>query len=424
MTSQLAKVLAKNIGKKATINKVIIQNSNGISKSEDTILPVNWTISTSGPAPAEIKTAKYAAPDYGNFINFVGLSKKSYIAKYQTYNDPDVKIISPKNNYILAPIPQQKGNADIVRIMGESTNIALFTGEKANSGKDTYSFLISPFSKINFVDDSDEYPAEASLSTESKKTYLNFMLNKPEDPSVLRGSVTEIMIKYHKKGDPSDELGLLFADSVLIDKSSGKGKIDLTLSLTDLVNSKGAISIDNLYVYFYSALNNVNKIPSLKFKVVPCDFTPVAAASVKLGKDNVAYITADSLQTTGTTPITAPFQILNDMNNFSSFQISPASKNQWGPNLVKEQFTINDTLNVQIKFDPGSPRVDIKAIVDLGDPATNPVNIIKGVNLSGITKAGGKIQLESFGSDYVPLLPTILNLYHSKPELVEQIQLI
>lgn len=395
LTPQLATVVANNIGKKATIDRIDVQNANGVSFSKAISLPVNWTISTSGLAPTELKTVNYSDSfDGNNSLIFDGLSQNSYISKCLFDKEAAYNIISPKNNYTVAPL--QKEGDSALNIMGDEVNIALFTGKKEESGKDAYSFLVSPFSNnINYSGDFLAYPTQASLAFENKKVYLNFMLNKPEDPSTNYGSSIELMVKYHKKGDLSDVLGILYAARTNIDTNSETGKLDLTPSLTELSNSKGAVNIDNIYVYTYgSRIVDENKTPSVKFAVVPCDFTPTATDSVKLGTDTVACIQADGLQaSTGSTPITAPFEILNRLDSLTSLQISPADKNQWGPNLLKEELGLDKTITVQITFNPDSPRYDIKGFEDWGDPDMNVTHIIKGVNFSGITNAGGKIEL-------------------------------
>jgi hypothetical protein len=395
LSPQLATVVAKNIGKKATIDRINVQNANGISFSKDISLAVDWTITTSGVAPTELKTVNYSDAFYGNnSLVFDGLSKNSYIVKCILDKEAAYQIISPKNNYTVAPL-QEEGASDL-NIMGDSSNLALFTGKKEKSGKNTYSFVVSPFSNdLYYTLDSNAYPTLATLSLEDKKTYLKFSLNKPEDSSTNYGSSIEIMVKYHKKGDPADVLGLLYADYTDIDESSETGKLDLTPSLTELTNSKGTVNIDSLYVYTYWVrLTDEKKIPSAKFTVAPCDFTPAATDSVKLGKDIVALIQADGLQaSTGSTSITAPFKITNRLDNFTSIKISPAGKNQWGPNLLKKDLWLDQAITVEITFNPSSPRYDIKTFTDWGDPEMNMTRIIKGVNLSGVTEAGGSIEL-------------------------------
>ena len=396
LTPQLATVVAKNIGKKATIDRINVQNANGVSFSKDLSIPVNWTISTSGPAPAELKTVNYLDSVYGNnSLIFDGLSQNSYIAKCVFDKEAAYKIISPENNYSVAPL--QKEGDGALNIMGDTSNIALFTGKKEESGKDAYSFLVSPFSNnINYAGDLSAYPTQASLVFENKKVFLNFVLNKADDPSISYGSSIELMVKYHKKGDPADVLGILYAELTGIDVKSKTGKLDLTPSLTELNNSKGTTNIDNIYVYTYMSRPADNaKTPSVKFAIFPCDFIPTATDSVKLGIDTVACIQADGLQqSTGSTPITAPFEIFNNLDSITTLQISPTGKNKWGPNLLKEELGFCNRITLQISFNPDSPRYDIKCFTDKGDPSWNMTRIIKGVNFSGITSAGGKIELK------------------------------
>jgi len=397
LSSQLATVVAKNVGKKATINKIAVQNSNGISYSNSITMPVNWTISTSGPAPTDIKTVFYADSAFNNSLVFSGLSQKSYIAKCKEVKDYVYKIISPKNNYTYCPHELgvlEDGDIDII---GEYSNIVQYTGIKEKSGKDTYSFFVSPFSKnLNYVNDYDT-PNEASLSFENKKTYLNISYGKTTEQHPFSGNDENILVEYHKKGDPLEVLGNLFTGDIKMDKVLGTGTLDLTQALTDLKNKSGAISIDSLYVHSYEKRVEDDFIyPSFKATVVPCDITPAAADSVKLGKDTMVYITANSLQSVGTTPITAPFQISNSVDYFTSLQISPAGKNQWGPNLLKTTLNTQDNLTLQITFNPESPQYDIKGVVE----DQNTTTIMKGANFAGITKAGGKIQLENWGIDY------------------------
>jgi hypothetical protein len=397
LSSQLATVVAKNVGKKATINKITVQNCNGISYSNSISLPVNWTISTSGPAPTDIKSVVYADSSFNNSLVFSGLSQKSYIAKCKEVKDYVYKIISPKNNYTYCPHELAELDDGNINIIGEYSNIVQYTGIKAKSGKDNYSFFVSPFSKnLDYVNDYDT-PKEASLSVENKKTYLNISYGKTTEQHPFSGSDDNILVKYHKKGDPSDVLGDLYTGDIKMDKVLGTGTLDLTQALTDLKNKSGAISIDSLYVHSYEKRVEDDFIyPSLKATVVPCDITPAAADSVKLGKDTMVYITANSLQSAGTAPITAPFVISNSADYFSSLQFSPAGKNQWGPNLLKRTLTTQDNLTLQIAFNPASPQYDIKGIVE----DQNTTTIFKGANFSGITKAGGKIQLANWDIDY------------------------
>ena len=394
LTPQLATVVGKNIGIKATIDRINVQNANGVSFSKDLSIPVNWTISTSGTAPAEIRTVNYSNFDIdGSSLIFAGLSQNSYIAKYLTGEEAAYNIISPKNNYTVASI--QKDGYNTFDIMGDAANITLFTGKKEKSGKDTYSFLVSPFSNnIDYVMDTSTYPTKADLEFDNDKIYLNFMLNKLVNTSMSYGSSIELMVKYHKKGDPADVLGILYAERAAIDRL-GVGKLDLTPSLTELTNSMNATKIDNIYVYTYaSRTGDQAKIPSVKFAVASCDFTTTATDSVKLGKDTVACIQADGLQSsTGGKPITAPFEIFNNLDSITTIQISPAGKNKWGPNILKEELRFGQRITLQISFNPDSPRYDIKCFSDKGNEAFNMTRIIKGVNFSGITSAGGKIEL-------------------------------
>jgi hypothetical protein len=270
LSQQLATVVAKNIGKKVTIDRIDVQNANGVSLSKSTSIAVNWTISTSGPAPTQIKSVNYSE---ANSLTFAGLSKNSYIAKCLLRNETVYKIISPNNNYSVAPL-QENGAFDL-DIMGDASNIALLTGKKEKSGNNSYTFLVSPFSSdLYYSVDYYIYPTTATLSVENKKTYVSFALNKPEDPSTSYGSSMEIMVKYHKKGDPADVLGVLYADTTHIDAASETGKLDITSSLGKLLNNRGAVNIDTLYVYTYTVRSfDDMKIPSVKFTTVPCDIT-------------------------------------------------------------------------------------------------------------------------------------------------------
>jgi hypothetical protein len=397
LSSQLATVVAKNVGNKATINKIVVQNSNGISYSNSITMPVNWKITTSGPAPTDIKSVFYTDPDFDNSLTFGGLSQKSYIAKCKEAKDYVYKIISPKNNYTYCPHELGELEDGDIDIVGEYSNIVQYTGIKEKSGKDTYSFFVSPFSNnLNYVNDYDT-PKEASLSFENKKTYLNISYGKTTKQHPFSGNYENILVKYHKKGDPSDVLGNLYTGEIKMDTVLGTGTLDLTQALTDLINKYGAINIDSLYVHSYERRVEDDFIyPSFKATVVPCDITPTAADSVKLGKETMVYITANSLQSVGTTPITAPFEISNSAGYYTSLQISPAGKNQWGPNLLKQEFGTSDTLKLKIVFDPATPQYDIKCSSE--EP---PETIIfKGANFAGITKAGGKIQLANWDIDY------------------------
>lgn len=401
LTPQLAEMIALNVGKEATVDRIDIQSSNGTSYSDAISLPVNWTISTSGTAPSEIKTVTYSDPGYGNSLVFNGLSQKSYISKVTLFNGTMYKIISPDNDYSI--IPKEASPGDI-SIMGEATNIALFTGVKEDSGKDSYTFTVSPFSKdISYASDENEYPNQASVSSENKKTYLNFSLNELVPPE-SHGSSANIMIKYHKKGDPEEELGtLIVSRSLRIDQNTRSGKLEITLALSDLYNKKGAISIDKFYVYNYAERSiDGYLLPSVKFLILPCDVTPTPIDSVKLGADTKVYITSDSLLYAAISPITGPitatFKISNYVTGYSSLQISPAGKNQWGPNLLKEEFNMYDTLDLSISFDPASPRYDFKVIGDNDNPDTT-TGIVRNVSFAGITEAGGKISLEEWGGD-------------------------
>jgi len=138
---QLAAVSAINIGRKASIDRINVQNANGVSLSKDIVLPVNWTITTSGKAPTELKSVGYYD---GNRLLFKGLSLNRYIAKVQFKIGTGYSIISPDNKYIIAPLQSEFGGD--FNIMSESANISLFTGQKVTTGKDDYAFVISPFS--------------------------------------------------------------------------------------------------------------------------------------------------------------------------------------------------------------------------------------------------------------------------------------
>ncbi len=396
LTPQLVEMIALNMGKEATVDRIDIQSTNGTSYSDAISLPVNWNISTSGLAPTNIKTVNYVDPSYGNSLTFDGLSKNTYIAKCQFNKGSEYRVISPANNYKVVPFQESPGDYEII---GESSNIALFTGVKEESGKDSYTFTVSPFSNnLDYVSDDNEYTEQATLTTENKKTYLNYELNKL-DAEESHGSSTSLLVRYHKKGDPADVLGVVtYSGSILIDKASRSGKLDLTLSLSDLYNSKGAINIDKLYVYNYANCSLGDfKIPSKKFTIVPCDFIPTPIDSAKLGTDTTIYITSDSLLTSATEPITATFKVENYITGYKSLQISPAGKNQWGPNLLKDEFNMYDVLDLTITYDPTSPRYDFKAISNIEEPENN-TDIIKNVCFAGITAAGGKISLEGWGS--------------------------
>lgn len=141
---QLATVIAKNVGKKATIDRINVQNANGVSLSTGIVLPVNWTITTSGTAPTEVSTIDYYEPFSGNCLVFKGLAQKSYIAKVKFQLGTGYSVISPKNEYMVTPVQAQMGGD--LDIVGNASNVALFTGKKVSTGKDAYAFTVSPFS--------------------------------------------------------------------------------------------------------------------------------------------------------------------------------------------------------------------------------------------------------------------------------------
>ncbi len=151
LTPQLAATVAKNLGRNAVIDRLSIQNANGVSFSKDISLPVNWTITTSGPAPTDLKPVIYSSIGYGNSLTFDGLTANSYIARYLLDNVNDYQVISSENRYTVAPV--QYINDKPNEIQGTAANISLFTGKKLENGKDAYAFVASPFSdNISYLD--------------------------------------------------------------------------------------------------------------------------------------------------------------------------------------------------------------------------------------------------------------------------------
>jgi len=268
----LANAIGKNIGKKVTIDKIVLQNANYSSwfgkviKSETYTLAVNWTINTSKTA---LKVESQVV--FQDHWAFTGLSKNTYIVKYYkgVYLDSSTKkidytLLSPENDYSLAPISFKEE-----MVLGDRANIGTLTGKKGK-GKNNYIFAVSPLSNaIMFALNCDYYPQNASLITENDKTYLKFeVINSSGEKT--SNNFDNIIIKYHKKGAAADSLQQLY----LADTDLRTGKLDLTESLTALNNKKGTTNIDKLYIYMagYEETSSTY-IPSLQYAEVSCDIT-------------------------------------------------------------------------------------------------------------------------------------------------------
>lgn len=395
LTPQITTLLAKNIGKKAVVDRINIQNANGVSFSKSIALPVNWTIDTSGPAPKELKTVNYSMPDYGNSLIYQGLSQNSYIAKVKFETGVAYQLISPKNKYTVSPV--QVDVTPGVAILGESSEIALFTGKKLTSGKDAYAFEVSPLSApLAYAFDTEWYPMKADYVVENQKAYLNYEMNREVlEPGMSHGTSTPIMVKYHKKGDPSDVWAVLYTGSNITDKTLLTGKVDLSKALTDLTNAKGSVNIDGLNVYAFETRDyEALKYPSVKYASVACDFATSSENAVKLGKDTTAFIKANTelpIPTGDKTSVTATFALTNkSRSDIDTIQISPANQNKW-TDVASQKLWAGETRQVPLTYVAGSPLFDLKIKYDYREES-----ITKGVDFNGIkAPAGGKIDFYS-----------------------------
>lgn len=395
LTSQLAMVVGKNIGKKAVINKIMVQDSNGEGYGAAITLPVNWTITTSGPAPEGLKTVRYL-PDqtgelyWGNHLEVNGLTKNSYLVKYLLNADTAYSVISTNNKYSCGRLGAY--DETDTRIMGSSANIALFTGKKTAGGKNDYSFFVSPLSNdLHFVIDDIDYPTHGSLTIENKKTYLAFGLNNfPIGKDEHYSNSAYIMVKYHKKGDPEDFLNVLCCDNDVQVDQKQIGKLELTQALTELTNSKGATPIDSLYVYTYNDRDNDDfKYPSEKFVVVPCDFTSTAMESAKLGQNIVARIPAptEAVELPKANAVIKGQLSIKNTSSFFSFdqlKISPAGKNKWSKNLLDRVTSMNESEVIDFSYTKEAPKFDIE-VADVDGKFV----VCRNVDYTGITSQYG-----------------------------------
>ena len=391
---QLASCVGANIGKNATIDKIDIYNGNSNDltgekgKSKPYSIPVNWQINTSGKAPVVENTAEFA--DSSNLesaaLNFSGLSNNTYVSKYmysslmERSKKTGYSLISPENKYAIRWLSFEVfGN----EFSGDRTNLALFKGKKGTQ-KNSYVFTVSPSSQDIMYELSCYYPSQGALTFDKEKTYLDFTMSKTNGTPSTNPS-DPLLIKYHKKGDASNKLGVLFAGDVR------KGQFDLTPYLTTLNNDKGTFEIDKLYLHGYVTFLDGTNIPSTKFTEIACDFSTSAVESVKLGKDIVVNIKAKT--STYTPPsvkatITAAF----DINNVGGFdveklQLSPANKNTWSENLITKTLKLGSTVKMPIKYTTDTLKWDLKGTDTFGNSY-----ICRGLDFSGITSKG-KIDL-------------------------------
>lgn len=385
LSSALATVVGKNIGRNARINKLLVRNATNHYFGDYITLPVDWTISTSGKAPSEPKTANYvfpninSSPDAPSFFTLNGLSNNSYLTKYLLDKDDSYAVLSPENNYTAVPFRGKLSDAGIVEaydpadkeIMGDTARIALYTGKKTTTGKDSYSFIVSPLSEdIVFSISDREYPVKGDLSFEGDKTYLSIAFNKyPLEGSPYYDNSAPLMVKYHKKGDPENTLEVLYYGNAIVDKYELTGKLELTKELTELTNRIGATSIDKLYLYSYDTRNKDDfNVPSEKYAVVPCSFTSTAIAFAKLGSDTKARILAP---TVSTEPPAAnesiegklSFRNVSEISIISQIRLSPAGQNKWGKNQLDDDLWSDQSKIYDFSYQPASPRFDIEVTV-------------------------------------------------------------
>lgn len=397
----LVKTIGKNMGKNVTIDKIELQNANYSDEHDQVIwsdtytIPVNWTINSTKEAPVYENMAVWY-----NDIEFRGLEKNSYIVKYSqgeefsTYTKlTDYKLLSPENKYML--LPNLFTQEVVIR---DHANIATLTGKKG-TGKKDYTFIVSPFSKdITYAINYEYYPQNPSITEENGKTYLNFTVASATGEKTT-GNHGTILVKYHKKGDAEGILQQLYLD----DADFNPGKIDLTAALTALTNKSGSVSIDKLYVYGaekdYTYDNLV--FPSLQYSEVACDITTVATESVTLGKDTRAIVKANtSADTSSSTKATikAKLTVNNDTtDDFTSLQLSPTGEKKWGKNLLSSTIDcLGGTGTISVTYTTDAPVFDIK-VVNIIDESI----VYKNCDLTGITAAGGKINIYSrFSDDY------------------------
>lgn len=409
----LVKAIGKNMGKNVTIDKIELQNANyndwydKVILSDTYTIPVNWTINSTKEAPAYENMAVY----YDN-IEFRGLEKSTYIVKYSQGDEAnidtkltDYKLLSPENKYMLLP-----GLFTQEVIIRDHANIATLTGKK-EAGKKDYTFTVSPFSKdILYAVNFEYYPQNASITEENGKTYLNFTVASATGEKTTEDNAS-ILVKYHKKGDAEGVLQQLYLD----DADFNPGKIDLTAALTALTNKSGSVHIDKLYVYRADGdyLYDQLLFPSLQYSEVACDITTVATESVTLGKDTKVIVKANtSADTDSATKATikAKLTVTNDTTDcFTSLQLSPTGKKKWGKNLLSNTIDfLGGTGTISVTYTTDAPVFDIKVISDMGDSI-----VYKNCDLTGITAAGGKINIYSrFSDEY---LVTVTNNEPTKP---------
>ncbi len=434
LTTQLAKVVGMNVGKKAVINKIMIRNSNGETHTNPVTIPVNWTISTSGTAPTIQNTVTYTGPsvsyDNGGRLQFSGLTQNSYIVKYSGANEirtlfnsassypskivDSYSTISPSNKYSFSKSGDYNYTGawfETGRIIGTSAIVAQYTGVKTSGGKNSYSFVVSPYSNItNFTFPDENYPVSGSLTFDNARTYLNFALNKGDTPSKLTSK--EVMVKYHIKGDPADVLHVLYSDNTAVDKTKLTGQIELTSQLTELFHSKGAVNIDGLAIFTYvTRFIDQWNIPSEKFFVVSCDLTATATESVKLGKDTdvstlppLVAVTAPAANTTIKTLIS--FKNMTSMA-IGKIMISPAGKNKWSTiyDDCLMEYDTSDSFDFSYKQE--SPKYDIK-ITDVWDYDT--FLMYENIDFTGITaKYGASIRLSTDDFSFTNLKAEVRN---------------
>lgn len=421
---ELANIVGKNIGKNTTITKIDVYNYY-IGPHDDPAnevvlkpisIPVNWNIVTSGNAPTIDKLAEFKGNnDIEHVLNFYGLENNTYIAKYKyaaQSNDVEITnygLISPKNKYAIRHI----GFGDEMiseLIVGDRSNVALLKGQKG-AAQNSYVFTVSPISQdIMYAADFD-YPAEASLTTENNKTYLNFkMVNPQGSPSIYNPRY--LMIRAQIKGAAGANPKVLFKGEVRGDK----------FDITQLLSSQ----IDKLYIHGY-----LGNTPSAKYVEITLGSNVSAVESVKLGADTLVNISKNPLPAQGTGIMTSNVAFKNGTGySVAKIQISPTGKNSWtdllsalGEANISKQLGTGQSRVLPMTFNKGT-LWDIKGtysdLIDW-DEDMNDVNrafVITGVDFSGISSApGASIELRNqiFARETVAIVTNNIVVSAPKP---------
>lgn len=333
LVPQLANIVGENIGKNITITKIDVYNyylgphDNPDNKVvlKPISIPVNWNIVTSGNAPIVqgLAELKYFT-DIETVLHFYGLENQSYLAKYKyaaQSNRVEIVnygIISPDNKHAVRHV----GFGDEMiseLIVGDSSNVAVFKGQRgATPG--SYIFTVSPLSQNIMYGVDFDYPAEADLTTEDGKTWLNYKMVNPQGlPS--KYNPRYLMIRSIAKGATTASPTVIYKGEVRGDK----------LDITQLLTSQ----IDKLLIHGY-----IGNTPTAKYVEIKLDSQVATMESVKLGADTLVDINKNILPgNQATEPITSNVAFKNQTTQrLSMIQISPTGKNTWTDVLNAQDF--------------------------------------------------------------------------------------